>query len=79
MTTATNVKTAISRSVSHTEIVAVKLQSADFREAVFAELTAIESLGLAEEYDSATENDGSEDVWGVTPAGDNFRIRLIRA
>lgn len=78
MTTATDIKSAIARSVSHNEIVKVELPGNDFREEVFAALTEIRWLGLSEDYDSATENDGSEDVWGTTKDG-SFRLRLVSA
>jgi len=63
-------ETAILRSISHTEIVAVKCSDpaalADWIEA---------------NYDDAghsRENDGSLDVWGAR-SGEDFRLRLIHA
>jgi hypothetical protein len=64
----TTIESAITRSISHNEIVRVNvpdIQSA--RDA--AEL-------IADECDDARVNDGSLDVWGVLE-GSDFRIRLI--
>ena len=67
----TTIKDAITRSISHTEIVRVTFAGGDIADAL-AEVNA-----LAEDYDYTTENDGEEDVWGATESGDEFRIRIV--
>lgn len=69
MTTASTIAEAITRSISHTEIVAVTVP--DLAGAL-AEVNT-----HAENYDSTEENDGSYDVWGTTEEGKEFRLRLI--
>lgn len=69
MTTALTIADAISRSISHVEIVRVKF-SGDIADA----LSVVKSLAV--EYDNTTEDDGDEDVWGTTATGGEFRIRI---
>lgn len=66
----TETETAIARSISHSEIVAVKCEDP----AQLADWIAANY----EEVDHSTENDGSLDVWG-NREGDDFRVRLIAA
>ena len=66
----TTIKNAITRSISHTEIVRVTFAGGDIADAL-AEVST-----LAEDYDHTTENDGDEDVWGTTENGNEFRIRI---
>jgi len=70
MTTTSNIAEAITRSISHTEIVRVTFSCGDSADAL-SEVNA-----LAEDYDNTTENDGDEDVWGTMENGDEFRIRI---
>lgn len=70
MTTASTIKEAIERSISHTEVVAVEVTAQDIAEAL-SEVNV-----HAEDYDHAQENDGSYDVWGTSEEGDDFRIRI---
>ena len=67
MNTETEIKSAIARSISHTEIVHVEVD--DLEEAYLS--VSVE----ADECDRATEDDGSVDVWGSCD-GDDFRLRL---
>jgi hypothetical protein len=73
MTTASTIAEAITRSISHTEIVRVTFSAGDIAEAL-GEVNAI-----ADDYDNTTENDGDEDVWGTMENGDEFRIRIAIA
>lgn len=69
MTTALTIAAAITRSISHNEIVRVE-SGGDIADA----LSEVEAL--AANYDHTTENDGDEDVWGTTATGGEFRIRI---
>lgn len=76
MTTATDIKSAIARSVSHTEIVKVVVAEIP---AALAEVNA-----HCEDCDSSDENkteDGrkQEDAWGTTEDGSEFRLLLVEA
>ena len=74
MTTESTIKDAITRSISHTEIVAVKVVAKDIAEAL-SEVNV-----HSEEYDHAQENDGSWDVWGIdSERMAEFRIRITLA
>ena len=67
MTIETTIESAITRSISHNEIVRVNVPDIQ---------SARDAAGLiADECDDARENDGSLDVWGVLN-GSDFRIRL---
>lgn len=70
MNTETEIRTAIARSISHTEIVHVEVD--DLEVAYLA--VSVES----DECDRTTEDDGSVDVWGSCD-GDAFRIRLRKS
>lgn len=70
MTTATDIKSAIARSVSHTEI--VKVEVAEIATAL-AEVNA-----HCEDYDHTDANEG-EDVWGTTEGSSEFRLLLVAA
>jgi hypothetical protein len=62
---------AIGRSLSHTERVTVALPMAtDFGDAHVCVSNVIDG-----DYDYATENDGSEDLWG-DHEGETFRLLL---
>jgi cyclic pyranopterin phosphate synthase len=63
------IEEAITRSISHTEIVRVTF-SGGIADAL-SEVNAI-----VEDYDNATENNGDEDVWGTMENGSEFRIRI---
>lgn len=64
----TTIREAIAQSVRQTEIVHIDADAT--REAV------LEAAGeVDEDYDSATENDGALDIWGVI-AGSEWRIRV---
>tara|TARA_R110000868_G_scaffold139147_1_gene353883 strand:- start:144 stop:356 length:213 start_codon:yes stop_codon:yes gene_type:complete len=68
MTTETTIESAIERSISHNEIVRVNVDDIQ---------AARDTAGLiADECDSAMENDGSLDVWGALN-GSDFRIRIV--
>lgn len=69
MKTMTEIKPAIARSISHTEI--VRLVVDDPKEA----LALIDNDESVTELDWATENDGDLDVWGKR-LGADFRIRI---
>lgn len=69
MTTRTEIKPAIARSISHTEIVLLVVADAK---------TALESIDNDEnisELDHCTENNGDLDVWGKR-LGEDFRLRI---
>lgn len=68
---------AIARSISHNEIVRVELDGTDFKKSV--EEAYLEVFLQSDDCDSATENDGSEDVWGTTEEGSDFRLRFVKA
>lgn len=70
--TDSEIKSAIARSISHNEIVAIECE--DQKET----LSQIDNDENVSELDWATENDGSLDVWGKR-MGDEFRVRLIAA
>lgn len=70
MNTETTIKDAITRSISHNEIVRVEFGGGDFFDAL-SEVDAI-----ADDSDYATENNGEHDVWGTMENGDEFRIRI---
>ena len=64
----TAIESAITRSISHNEIVRVNVPDIQ---------SARDAAGLiADECDDARENDGSLDVWGVLN-GSDFRIRIV--
>ena len=68
MTIETTIESAITRSISHNEIVRVNVPDIQ---------SARDAAGLiADECDDARENDGSLDVWGVLN-GSDFRIRIV--
>jgi len=69
MTTASTVKEAIGRSISHNEI--VLLITADPRET----LANIDEDENVSDVDHSVENNGDLDVWG-TRLGSDFRIRI---
>ena len=69
MTTESDITSAIVRSVSHNEIVQVEVKEI---ESAYLEVSL-----QTEDCDRATEKDGSEDVWGTTDDGAEFRIRLV--
>jgi len=71
MSTKNEIKTAIARSISHTEIVHVDVD--DMEEAYLA--VSVE----ADNCDRHTEDDGSLDVWGTTEHSSDFRLRLRKA
>ena len=71
----TKIKSAIARSISHNEIVAVEVDD------IAAALAAVNNV--AAEYDSAWETHGQngerrEDVWGTTEDGSEFRLLLVK-
>jgi hypothetical protein len=70
MTTAATIAEAITRSISHTEIVEVAHH--DFRSAFY------EIAAEADEYDYTNEGPGRYDVWG-TKGGKEFRLSLVNA
>jgi len=63
------IKHAIARSISHTEI--VRLFVADASDA----LKMLENYDEVTDIDHARENNGALDVWG-TRDGEGFRLRL---
>lgn len=69
MTTETEIKPAIGRSISHNEIVLLVVD--DPKEA----LEKIDNDEGVTELDSSTENNGDLDVWGKRH-GDDFRLRI---
>jgi hypothetical protein len=68
------IKSAIARSISHTEIVRVNVTG---KAAQTEALEDVSRLDEVAECDYAKENDGSLDVWGTTEDGSEFRIRII--
>lgn len=73
MNIASTINEAITRSISHNEIVRVEFSGGDFFDAL-SEVDAI-----ADDTDYATENNGDFDVWGTMENGDEFRIRIAIA
>lgn len=68
------IKSAIARSISHTEIVRVTVADKA------AQIEALEDVGRLEEVaesDYVRENDDSIDVWGTTEDGKEFRLRIV--
>lgn len=72
MTTETEIKPAIARSISHNEI--VLLEVSDAKEA----LSQIDNDENVTALDYATENNGDLDVWG-TRLGEDFRLRIRKS
>lgn len=72
MTTITEIKPAIARSISHNEIVLLEVD--DAKEA----LESIDNDEDVTELDSSTEDNGDLDVWGRR-RGEDFRIRIRTA
>jgi len=70
MNTSEKIKSAIARSVSHNESVAITVEAADIYEFLAEIDSACEALGHAE------ENDGTYDVWGEDEGGNEFRLRV---
>ena len=70
----TEIKSAIARSISHTEIVRVTVADTA---AQTESLENVSRLEVVAGCDYAIENDGSLDVWGTTEDGSEFRIRII--
>lgn len=70
---AASVRHAITRSISHNEIVRAEVPT-DGREEMIDYLGEQDEV---EELDSTAENDGSLDVWGKFK-GNDFRIRFIQ-
>lgn len=70
MTTEATIKDAITRSVSHNEIVKVTVKDIP---AALAEVNA-----HSEDYDHTDANEG-EDVWGSVESGAEFRLLLVTA
>lgn len=67
-------KSAVMRSISHTEIAVYALEESLMAcERVNAGLEELEPLGLE---GSAVENDGTVDAWG-TLQGEEWRVRLV--
>lgn len=64
------IESAIARSISHNEIVAVTVEAADIYEVLAEVDSASESLGHAQ------ENDGTYDVFGEDYGGNEFRLRV---
>lgn len=71
MTTETEIKPAIARSISHNEIVLLVVD--DPKEA----LERIDNDENVTDLDWTTENNGDLDVWGTRLGGD-FRLRIRR-
>ena len=70
----TEITEAIARSLSHDEKVTVSVDGSILRMS-----DAFEIIGnLVDHYDTARENDGSEDVWGEFD-GDSFRLNVYTA
>lgn len=69
---AASVRHAITRSISHNEIVRTPVPAAGRAEMI----EYLEGQDEVDGVDSASENDGSLDVWG-TFEGDDFRIRFV--
>jgi len=69
MTTRTEIKPAIARSISHNEIVLLLVDDAK------AALAAIENDENVTELDSATENNGDLDLCGKR-LGEDFRLNI---
>lgn len=65
----TEIKPAIARSISHSEIVLLIVDDPK------AALDRIDNDENVTELDSATENNGDIDVWGKHH-GDDFRLRI---
>lgn len=72
MTTLTEIKPAIARSISHNEI--VLLEVSDAKEA----LSQIDNDENVTALDYAIENNGDLDVWG-TRLGEDFRLRIRKS
>jgi hypothetical protein len=70
MNTSEKIQSAIARSVSHNESVAVTVEAADIHEVLAEVDSASESLGHAQ------ENDGTYDVFGEDHGGNEFRLRV---
>lgn len=73
MQTENSVKSAIARSISHTEIVAVEVD--DMQSA----LEEVENACADPSYFDSTEVNGATEAWGVTENCEDFRLRLIEA
>ncbi len=69
MTTLTEIKPAIARSISHNEIVLLVVY--DPKAALFT----IDNDVCVTELDHAVENNGDLDVWGKR-RGEDFRLRI---
>lgn len=69
---ATEIKEAIERSVSHTEIAQVEVRT-DF-ETIYSQVSAI-----TDECDYREEDNGDWDVYGTTEDGSEFRLRFVHA
>ena len=69
MTTLTEIKPAIARSVSHNEVVLLVVEDPK------AALESIDNDENVTELDHGTENNGDLDVWGKR-LGSNFRLRI---
>lgn len=76
-TTQTEVAGAIARSISHDEIVTVKVESiAD----AYAELTAeCDAEGSADTLGGYDGDKPLREVWGTTDDGDEWRVHLLQA
>jgi len=72
----TEIKSAIARSISHTEIVRVNVSGKAAQTEALNDVSRLEEVA---ECDYANENDGSLDVWGTTADGSEFRLRVIAA
>jgi len=70
MTTMTEIKPAIERSISHNETVTVEVNDLQ----IAYDCVCLDS----DDCDSARSNDGSLDVWGELD-GEDFRLRLVRS
>lgn len=72
MTTLTEIKPSIARSISHNEIVLVEVKDPKQM------LEVIENDENVTDLDYATENNGDLDVWG-TRLGEDFRLRIRKS
>lgn len=73
MTIRKEIKQAIARSVSHTEIVLIPRRNKASQTEALEDVNRLDEVA---ECDYARENDGSLDVWGTTEGGDDFRLRI---
>ena len=71
----TKIKSAIARSISHNEIVAVKVDD------IAAALAAVDNVAAEYDHtglDSGENGERREDVWGTTEDGSEFRLILVQ-